>query len=107
MATRVLGTVLRATALVAIVMAAVASSADPARASALLDEIVGFNGQVFIIDTKVPAVVIGAIRDGETSVKGFGERDGEGSPPTDGDKILSLGSIPKAIQGVMLDCADN
>src|SRR5262249_21784000 len=74
MATNVLRTVLRAAAMAAIVTAGVASSAGPARADALLDEIVGFTGQVFIIDTKVPAVVIAAIRDAETSVKGFGER---------------------------------
>ena len=58
MATRELRTVLRVAAMAAIVMAGVASSGGPARADALLDEIVGFTGQVFIIDTKVPAVVI-------------------------------------------------
>jgi len=58
MAMRVLRTLLRVVAIAAIVTAGVASSAGPARADALLDEIVGFTGQVFIIDTKVPAVVI-------------------------------------------------
>jgi serine-type D-Ala-D-Ala carboxypeptidase/endopeptidase len=102
MATRVLLTVLRVAAITAIVTAGVASSARPVRADALLDEIVGFTGQIFIIDTKVPAVVIAAIRDGETSVRGFGERAGEGSPPPDGDTILRLGSITKAFTGEML-----
>jgi Beta-lactamase/Metallo-beta-lactamase superfamily len=102
MATRVLRTVLRVAAITAIVTAGVASSARPVRADALLDEIVGFTGQIFIIDTKVPAVVIAAIRDGETSVRGFGERAGEGSPPPDGDTILRLGSITKAFTGEML-----
>ena len=57
---------------------------------------------MFILDTKVPAVVIGAIRDGQTSVRGFGERAGQGSPAPDGDTILRLGSITKAFTGEML-----
>ncbi|HZP09742.1 MAG TPA: D-alanyl-D-alanine-carboxypeptidase/endopeptidase AmpH, partial [Methyloceanibacter sp.] len=61
------------------------ASGTAARADALLDEIVGFTGQVFILDTKVPAVVIGAVRDGEMSVAGFGERAGPGSPAPDGN----------------------
>src|SRR5262249_30908871 len=96
MATRASRGVVRAAVLAATVLAGIASSADPARANELLDEIVGFNGQVFVLDTKVPAVVIGAIHDGDTSVKGFGERAGDGSPPPDGDTILRIGSITKA-----------
>jgi D-alanyl-D-alanine-carboxypeptidase/D-alanyl-D-alanine-endopeptidase len=73
-----------------------------ARADALLDEIVEFTGQVFFIDTKVPAVVIGAVRDGEMSVAGFGERAGPGSPAPDGDTIMRIGSITKAFTGDVL-----
>ena len=73
-----------------------------ARADALLDEMVAFTAQIFIIDTKVPAVVIGAVRDGETSVAGFGERAGPGSPAPDGDTILRIGSITKAFTGDVL-----
>jgi D-alanyl-D-alanine-carboxypeptidase/D-alanyl-D-alanine-endopeptidase len=79
-----------------------AASATVARADALLDEIVGFTGQVFILDTKVPAVVIGAVRDGEMSVAGFGERAGPGSPAPDGDTVMRLGSITKAFTGDVL-----
>lgn len=79
-----------------------AASATVARADALLDEIVGFTGQVFILDTKVPAVVIGAVRDGEISVAGFGERAGPGSPAPDGDTVMRLGSITKAFTGDVL-----
>ncbi len=79
-----------------------AASATAARADALLDEIVGFTGQVFILDTKVPAVVIGAVRDGEMSVAGFGERAGPGSPAPDGDTVMRLGSITKAFTGDVL-----
>lgn len=57
----------------------------PAQADPFLDEMFGFAGQMFFVETKVPAVVIAVIRDGEISVKGFGERAGPGSPPPDGD----------------------
>lgn len=56
------------------------SSFGAAQADPLLDEMVEFTGQIFFIDTKVPAVVIGAVRNGEVSVRGFGERAGPGSP---------------------------
>jgi serine-type D-Ala-D-Ala carboxypeptidase/endopeptidase len=73
-----------------------------ARADAFLDEMVEFAGQIFFIETKVPAVVIGAVRDGEISVKGFGERAGPGSPAPDGETIMRIGSITKAFTGEML-----
>ena len=47
----------------------------PARADPFLDEMVGFEGQMFIVQHKVPALVIAVVRDGEVSVKGFGERN--------------------------------
>jgi D-alanyl-D-alanine-carboxypeptidase/D-alanyl-D-alanine-endopeptidase len=50
----------------------------------------------------VPAVVIGALRDGEISVRGFGERAGPGSPAPDGDTILRIGSVTKAFTGEVL-----
>ena len=83
-------------------MAGFAASAGVARADALLDEMVDFTAQIFLIDTKVPAVVIGAVRNGEMSVRGFGERAGPGSPAPDGDTILRIGSITKAFTGEVL-----
>src|SRR5262249_48527124 len=102
MATGVLRVLWRGALIATIIAGSVASSVTSARADALLDEIVDFTGQVFILDTKVPAVIIGAIRDGQTSVRGFGERAGQGSPAPDGDTILRLGSITKAFTGEML-----
>jgi D-alanyl-D-alanine-carboxypeptidase/D-alanyl-D-alanine-endopeptidase len=74
-----------------------AAQADP-----FLDEMVGFAGQMFFIETKVPAVVIAVIRDGEISVKGFGERAGPGSPPPGGDTLMRIGSITKPFTGQVL-----
>ncbi len=78
------------------------SSFGAAQADPLLDEMVEFTGQIFFIDTKVPAVVIGAVRNGEVSVRGFGERAGPGSPPPDGDTLLRIGSVTKAFTGAVL-----
>jgi D-alanyl-D-alanine-carboxypeptidase/D-alanyl-D-alanine-endopeptidase len=93
---------LRVAIAAAVFGAGFAASANPARADALLDEMVAFTGQVFILDTKVPAVVIGAVRDGEMSVAGFGERAGPGSPAPDGATIMRIGSITKAFTGDVL-----
>lgn len=72
----------RSTAIAAFAVASFASSGmSAAQADPFLDEIVEFTGEILFIDTKVPAVVIGAVRNGEVSVRGFGERAGPGSPP--------------------------
>ncbi|MET0301341.1 MAG: D-alanyl-D-alanine-carboxypeptidase/endopeptidase AmpH, partial [Methyloceanibacter sp.] len=63
------------------------------RADPFLDEMVGFEGEMFLAQHKVPALVIAVVRDGEVSVKGFGERAGPGSPPPDGDTLMRIGSI--------------
>jgi serine-type D-Ala-D-Ala carboxypeptidase/endopeptidase len=75
---------------------------ETAKADPLLDEMVELTAQIFFIDTKVPGVVIGAVRDGEMSVRGFGERAGPGSPAPDGDTILRIGSVTKAFTGELL-----
>src|SRR5262245_33207631 len=74
-----------------------AGKADP-----LLDEIVDFAGQILFIQAKVPGLVIGAVRNGEVSVRGFGERAGPGSAPPDGDTLLRIGSVTKAFTGEVL-----
>src|SRR5262249_3539071 len=46
--------------------------------------------------------VVGARGEGETRVKVWGERAGEGSPPPDGDTVLRLGSITRPFRGETL-----
>ena len=70
-------------------------------ADELLDEAVSFTGQILFVEYKVPALVIGAVRNGETSVHGFGERS-DGAPAPDGDTLLRIGSITKAFTGQVL-----
>ena len=77
------------------------TSGRAALADPLLDETVAFTGQVFFLEHKVPALVIGAVRNGEISVHGFGERS-EGGPAPDGETVLRIGSITKAFTGQVL-----
>src|SRR5262249_26463893 len=70
--------------------------------SKLLNEIVEFNGAMLFLESRVPALVIGVVRNGERGVSGFGEApDGSGKPP-DGQPLLRIGSITKAFTGQVL-----
>jgi len=76
--------------------------AQAARADPLLDEAVGFWGQVLQVETKVPALVVAVVKDGDSTVMGFGDvGDGSRRAP-DGRTILRLGSITKAFTGQVL-----
>lgn len=67
----------------------------------LLREVVDFTGTILFIESEVPALIIGAVRNGETAVVGFGDADGNGTEP-DGDTIMGIGSITKAFTGQVL-----
>src|SRR5579871_4316156 len=43
-------------------------------AQALLEESVGFTGQILFLATKVPALVLGVVQGGQMSIQGFGAR---------------------------------
>jgi D-alanyl-D-alanine-carboxypeptidase/D-alanyl-D-alanine-endopeptidase len=73
-----------------------AALADP-----LLDETVEFTGTVLYLEHKVPGLIIGAVRNGETAVFGFGEASDGGKAP-DGDTVMRIGSITKAFTGQVL-----
>jgi D-alanyl-D-alanine-carboxypeptidase/D-alanyl-D-alanine-endopeptidase len=75
----------------------------PAQASqALLDESVGFAGQILFLALKVPALVIGVIRDGQTSIQGFGRHADNANEAPDGDTLFRIGSITKSFTGQVL-----
>ena len=68
----------------------------------LLAEAVDFTGTFIYLGAKVPALVIGATRNGETVVRGFGEiAEGSGKEP-DGDTLMRVGSITKVFCGATL-----
>jgi len=75
--------------------------AQPPAGDPLLQEAVDFTGTVLFVDSGVPALIIGAIRNGETAVAGFGDADGKGTEP-DGDTILRIGSVTKVFTGQVL-----
>ncbi|EKF20274.1 D-alanyl-D-alanine-carboxypeptidase/endopeptidase AmpH [Nitratireductor pacificus] len=87
----------------AIVLAGVVGFAVPAGAAdRLLEEAVAFSGSILFLETGVPGLVLGAIRDGETAVAGFGEiADGTGRAP-DGDTLMRVGSVTKVFTGAVL-----
>lgn len=96
------GFVMRAA--VCLVLALLALPSAPARADALLQEAVDFTGAIFFLSQDVPGMVVGAIRDGETAVAGFGTTgwaEGEGREP-DGETLLRIGSITKVFTGALL-----
>ena len=100
----------RLTPLVLIVSLLGPQSADPARAKdRLLEELVEFTGAVLFLESKVPGLVIGATRNGEVAIEGFGKRADDVDEPPGADTILRIGSITKAFTGEMLArlAADN
>ena len=68
----------------------------------LLDEAVGFTGALLFLESKVPALVIGAVRNGEMAVAGFGKVKSEADSAPDGKTLLRIGSITKAFTGAVL-----
>jgi serine-type D-Ala-D-Ala carboxypeptidase/endopeptidase len=75
----------------------------PARASqALLDESVGFTGQILFLAIKTPALVLGVVHDGQTSIQGFGRRADDPNEAPGADTLFRIGSITKAFTGQVL-----
>jgi D-alanyl-D-alanine-carboxypeptidase/D-alanyl-D-alanine-endopeptidase len=89
----------------AILACAIAAALPAVRAHAadkLLEETVGFSGQILFLQTRVPALIIGAVRNGETALFGFGQTaDGSGELP-DRNTMLRVGSITKSFTGQVL-----
>jgi len=77
------------------------SAPGAALADPLLEEIVGFTGDVLYLQSKVPGLIIGAVRNGEMAIHGVGEMSDGGEAP-DGDTVLRIGSITKAFTGQVL-----
>jgi D-alanyl-D-alanine-carboxypeptidase/D-alanyl-D-alanine-endopeptidase len=90
-------------AVVALAAASALAAAPGARAEdKLLNEIVEFNGAMIFFGSHVPGMIIGAVRNGETAVFGFGQAaDGPGKEPN-GQTLLRIGSITKAFTGEVL-----
>jgi D-alanyl-D-alanine-carboxypeptidase/D-alanyl-D-alanine-endopeptidase len=99
---------LSAMAVAGFALACIAWSTSAARAEntrvedKLLAETVDFAGTFIFLSAGAPGLVIGAIRDGEMVVRGFGEiAKGSGKEP-DGDTLMRIGSITKVFTGAVL-----
>lgn len=68
----------------------------------LLDEVVEFTGALLFLQSKVPGLVIGAVRNGEVSVAGFGQVSDQEKRKPDGMTLLRIGSITKVFTGAVL-----
>jgi D-alanyl-D-alanine-carboxypeptidase/D-alanyl-D-alanine-endopeptidase len=68
----------------------------------LLEETVKFTGEVLFLQSKVPALVVGVVRNGKTAVYGFGETSEGSAKPPDGNTLLRVGSLTKAFTGQVL-----
>ena len=67
-----------------------------------LEETVGFMAQILYLQAGTPAFVIGAVRNGETFVAGYGDfAEGSGEAP-DGDTPMRIGSITKVFTALAL-----
>jgi D-alanyl-D-alanine-carboxypeptidase/D-alanyl-D-alanine-endopeptidase len=83
--------------------AAALQGSRPAQASqALLDESLGFTGQVLFLSLKTQALVLGVIRDGQTSIQGFGRRAEIANEAPGADTLFRIGSITKSFTGQVL-----
>ncbi|HXG78484.1 MAG TPA: D-alanyl-D-alanine-carboxypeptidase/endopeptidase AmpH [Methyloceanibacter sp.] len=86
----------------ALIIVMAAGGAGARAEDKLLAEAVDFTGTFIFLEAKVPGLVIGAIRNGETVVRGYGEiTDGSGKEP-DGDTLMRIGSITKVFCGATL-----
>lgn len=68
----------------------------------LLEEALEFTAEIFYLQTAVPGVIIGGIREGKTAVFGVGETKKGSDRTPDGDTAFGVGSITKSFTGLSL-----
>lgn len=83
-------------------LAAIILSSPTQAEDRLLAEALQFHGTILNLTTKVPGLVVGAVRNGESAFAGFGEiADGTGKEP-DRDTMFRIGSVSKVFCGGVL-----
>lgn len=68
----------------------------------LLKEGVELNAQALFLETKVPGLIIGVVRNGESVVLGFGEISNGSKKEPNGNTIMRVGSLTKSFTGQVL-----
>ena len=79
-----------------------ALAAPAAAEDRVLRETVEFTGAVTFLEHKVPGLVIGAVRNGERAISGFGRVSAASNAEPDGKTVLRIGSVTKAFAGAVL-----
>src|SRR5260370_12371535 len=85
--------------------AIIVAGSFPAIAAAgdrLLQETVEFTGAIAFLEHKVPGLVIGAVRNGERAIAGFGTTSTGSSAVPDGKTIFRIGSATNALARAVL-----
>ncbi len=77
-------------------------SATGAAADTLLEETVGFTGEIMFLEAGVPGMLLAAIRGDETVVFGYGETAKGNDVTPDGRSLLRIGSMTKAFTGEVM-----
>ena len=97
------GPVMSLTALLtAILFGTLALSPDARAEDRLLNHSVQFAGAMTFLGTKVPGLVLVGVRQGQTTIAGFGEiARGSGKTP-DGKTLMRIGSVSKVFCGQVL-----
>ncbi len=86
----------------AISIIAVLQASDTRASDKLLEEVLQFTGTALFLETKVPALVIGAVRNDETAFAGYGKTNAESDRVPNGKTALRIGSITKPFTGAVL-----
>ena len=68
----------------------------------LLNKSVDFIGTFIFFTAKVPELIFGAVRNGESAFAGFGETTDDSKKEPDGNSLSRIGSISKAFCGSVL-----
>ena len=82
--------------------AALPESRRAQASQALLDDSVGFSGQILFLTVKTPALVLGVVRNGQTSIESFGRRADATDAEPGADTLFRIGSVTKAFTGEVL-----
>jgi serine-type D-Ala-D-Ala carboxypeptidase/endopeptidase len=90
---------------VVLTIAIVGLSSTAGAEDQLLKETVEFTGAVTFLAHKVPGLVIGAVRNGERAISGFGTVSARSTAVPDGKTVLRIGSVTKAFTGAVLASA--
>src|SRR5262249_35563125 len=88
--------------IVAIVAVQLVSHERAAAEDKLLTEALEFTGALTYLSTKVPGLILVAVRNGQTALAGFGRSSDNGGREPDANTMFRIGSVSKVFCGAVL-----